>query len=166
MFEAEEGGDDLMGQPPRQRAESLLPLASVLQSLLQGALATALVMGLYAWMHASATLAPLAPAATFTALVAANAALILPSRTGSRRWSQLFTGLAPVSRLVIAATITALFVATGVPAIASLFGFAALPLHTWLCCVVAGLTMAVPFELARRWLGPDHHGGFAQAQRG
>ncbi|MDZ5456789.1 cation-translocating P-type ATPase [Azohydromonas lata] len=166
VFEAEQGGDDLMGQPPRRRAESLLPLGSVLQSLLQGLLATALVMGLYAWLQTSAKLAQLAPAAAFTALVAANAALILPSRTGGRRWARLFTGLSGVSRLVVAATIAALFVATGVPAVALLFGFAALPPALWLGCVAAGFSMAVPFELARRWLGPERHGVLALAQRG
>ena len=151
VFEAEDDDADLMGQPPRRRAESLLPLGSVLQSLLQGAMATTLVMGLYAQMHSSATLSSLAPAAAFTALVAANAALILPSRAGRR--------------LVVTATIAALFVATGVPAVAQLFGFAALPPGLWFGCVVAGLLMAVPFELARRWLGPDGRGSVARSQR-
>jgi Ca2+-transporting ATPase len=165
VFESEDGDADLMGQPPRQRAESLLPLGSILQSLLQGVLATALVMGLYAQMHASVTLSPLAPAAAFTALVAANAALILPSRAGGRRWSRLFTGLSAVTSLVVTATITALFVATGVPAVATLFGFVVLPPKFWLGCAAAGLVMAVPFELARRWLGPDSRGS-AGARRG
>lgn len=75
-------------------------------------------------------------------------------------------GLSGVSRLVVAATIAALFVATGVPAVALLFGFAALPPGLWLGCMAAGLLMAVPFELVRRWLGPERHGGLALARRG
>ncbi|WP_043461617.1 cation-translocating P-type ATPase [Azohydromonas australica] len=159
VFEAEDSDGDLMRQPPRRRAESLLPRASVLQSLLQGAMATALVMGLYAGMLSSAALAPLAPATAFTALVAANAALILPSRAGGRGWSRLFTGMTRVSRLVVTLTFAALAIATGVPAVAALFGFTALPPWLWLGCAVAGLLMAVPFELARRWLSPGSRGG-------
>lgn len=166
VFEAEGDDEDLMGRPPRRREESLLPLGAVLQSLCQGALATALVMVLYAGLHASTGWTPLAPAAAFTALVAANAALILPSRAGGRRWSRLFTGLSSVTLVVVATTIAALALATGVPGVPALFGFATLPPALWLGCVGAGLLMAVPFELARRWLSPDRRGGVARAQRG
>jgi Ca2+-transporting ATPase len=154
VFEAEEAGGDLMDRPPRGRAEALLPGASVAQSLLQGALTTALVMAMYVGMLGREALSPLAPAAAFTTLVAANAALILPSRAGGPGWRRRLSGMTAVSRAVIAMTLAALGVATGMPAVATLFGFTALPLLPWLGCVAAGVLMAVPFGLASRWLAP------------
>ncbi len=155
VFEAEEGDAGLMRRAPRRREESLLPRVSVAQSLVQGAVVTAVVMSMYGWMLERAALAPLAPAAAFTTLVASNAALILPSRCSGRGWVRMVTGLPPVSRAVIAATLAALFAATGLPAIAALFGFTALPAPAWLACVATGLMMVPPFELARRRLDPE-----------
>ena len=48
VFEAEEGDPDLMHQPPRPSGAALLTTTHVTQSLLQGGLVTAMVVGVYA----------------------------------------------------------------------------------------------------------------------
>jgi Ca2+-transporting ATPase len=153
VFEAEPGDPALMAQPPRRAAESLLPVSHVMQSMVQGGVVTLIVVGIYAGMLSQDLLPGMASTAAFVVLVTANAALILPSRSGQTRWRGLFSGLTPVSRWVLSCTLLALLAVTGVPSLAQAFGFAPLaPLH-WLAAMAAGLVMLVPFQLGKRLLG-------------
>jgi P-type Ca2+ transporter type 2C len=150
VFEAEEGDARVMDRPPRRRDESLLPRPAIALAVLQGAAATVLVMGLYAVLLQQAAVAAWAAPGAFTALVAANAALLLPGRGERRGPVSLYRGLSGVGHTVIGLTLAALAVATMVPAVSGLFEFAALPPALWVACVAAGLAMAWPFEGLRR----------------
>jgi Ca2+-transporting ATPase len=154
VFEAEEGDPGLMDQPPRRAREALLSAAHVAQSLLQGLLVTAAVVGLYAGLLAQGMAPAMAATAAFVLLVSANAALILPSRSASGSWRGLLAGLQPVSRWVLGGTLGALLAITSVPVLARAFGFVPLaPLH-WALAFAAGLAMLLPFQLVKRMLAP------------
>ena len=87
-------------------------------------------------------------------LVAANAALILPSRSSQTVWRSLWKGLTPVSLWVAGGTLAALTAITTVPWLANAFRFVPLsPLH-WFMALLAGLLLTVVFMANKRWLQP------------
>ena len=154
VFEAEEGAADLMQQPPRGADEPLLTARHILLSVLQGSVVTAAVVGLYAWLLGQPAHAATASTAAFVVLVAANAALILPSRSSQTRWRSLWAGLTPVSLWVAGGTLAALAAITTVPWLANAFRFVPLsPLH-WFMALLAGLLLTVVFAANKRWLQP------------
>ena len=93
-----------------------------------------------------------ASTAAFVVLVAANAALILPSRSSQTRWRSLWAGLTPVSLWVMGGTLAALAAITTVPWLAGAFKFVPLPALHWLLALMAGLVLTVAFVANQRWL--------------
>lgn len=81
VFAAEDGDSGLLHQPPRRTGAELLTTTHVTQSLLQGALLTAIEVGVYAGMLGRGMPCGMASTAAFVALVSANASLILPWRS-------------------------------------------------------------------------------------
>jgi Ca2+-transporting ATPase len=152
VFEAEEGAADLMQQPPRAADEPLLSTRHILQSVLQGSVVTAAVVGLYAWLLGQPAHAATASTVAFVVLVTANAALILPSRSNQPRWRSLWAGLTPVSFWVIGGTLAALTAITTVPWLSGAFKFVPLPALHWLLALMAGLALTVAFVANQRWL--------------
>jgi P-type Ca2+ transporter type 2C len=153
VFEAEDGDPDLMTQPPRAARGALLTQALVTQSLLQGGLVTAMVVGLYAGLLRHGMSGEMARTAAFVALVTANAVLILPSRSARTDWGSLRAGLTPVSRWVLAGTLLALLAVTAIPWLARNFGFLPLPPLQWLAAFVAGLALLPLLHGVKRVLG-------------
>ncbi len=149
VFEAEDSDPDLMHQPPRPSGAALLTTTHVTQSLLQGGLVTAMVVGVYAVLLRVAMPGGMASTAAFVALVSANAALILPSRTARTDWRSLGAGLTPVSRWVLACTLLALLAVTAIPWLARNFGFLPLTPLQWLAALAAGLAMMPPLHLCK-----------------
>jgi P-type Ca2+ transporter type 2C len=158
VFEAEEGAADLMQQPPRRADEPLLSARHILLSLVQGSVVTAAVVGLYAWLLGQPAHAATASTAAFVVLVAANAALILPSRSSDTPsvwgWRSLWAGLTPVSLWVAGGTLAALTAITTVPWLSKAFKFAPLSLSHWFMALLAGLMLTVVFAANKRWLKP------------
>jgi Ca2+-transporting ATPase len=149
VFEAEPGGPDLMSQPPRQAGAALLTTALVTQSLLQGGLVTAMVVGMFAGLLGLGTPAGTAGTAAFVALVSANAALILPSRTARTDWHSLAAGLTPASRWVLGCTLLALLAVTAIPWLARNFGFLPLAPSQWSAALAAGLAMVPLLHMSK-----------------
>ena len=149
VFEAEPGPQDLMDKPPRSAAEALLPSASIWLSLLQGGLASAIVVGLYAFALQTGVQAELARSAAFVMLVAANVALVLVSRSNQTTWRSLAAPLTPASAWVLGGTVLALALITMVPGLAKVFGFEALPVWHWLAVFGVGLLLMLPFQLCK-----------------
>jgi Ca2+-transporting ATPase len=149
VFEAEDGDPALMDQPPRPSGAALLTTAHVTQSLLQGGLVTAMVVGVYAVLLRFGMPGGMASTAAFVALVSANAALILPSRTARTDWRSLGAGLTPVSRWVLACTLLALLAVTAIPWLARNFGFLPLTPLQWLAALAAGLAMVPLLHLSK-----------------
>jgi Ca2+-transporting ATPase len=150
VFEAEDShGSDLMQQPPRHAAEPLIDARHVFEAVAQGLWVLLLVMGLYAGLLAQGAELGVARTASFVALVTANAALIFPTRSPYRRWQTLFKGLSLTPVWVLAATLAALLLVTGVPTFAGAFGFALLAPGQWLLAFAAGLALLPVFELTK-----------------
>jgi Ca2+-transporting ATPase len=152
VFEAEDGDPDLMAQPPRPATAPLLTTPLVTQSLLQGGLVTAMVVGVYAWLLARGTPGGMASTAAFVALVTANAALILPSRSARTDWRSVGAGLTRVSRWVLAGTLLALLAVSAIPLLARGFGFMPLAPLQWLAALAAGLAMLPLLHLSKVFL--------------
>jgi len=74
-------------------------------------------------------------------LVSANAALILPSRSGQLRWRSLWTGLTPTSLWVLGGTLLALVFVTFFPPVARAFGFTVLTPGHWLAALAVGCSL-------------------------
>ena len=152
VFEAEDGGEALMQQPPRSAAEPLLARADALRSIVYGLLTATAAFGAYAgWMSAGRN-ASAAATSAFVLLVVANAALILPNRHARPGWRWLWSGLPPVSLWVMAATVVALWVVTNVAPVADAFRFSPLPAAEWFASAAAGAALLPLYLLARRLL--------------
>ena len=149
VFEAEGSDPDLMHQPPRPSGAVLLTTTHVTQSLLQGGLVTAMVVGVYAGLLHVDMPGGMASTAAFVALVSANAALILPSRTARTDWRSLGAGLTAVSRWVLVCTLLALLAVTVIPWLARNFGFLPLTPLQWLAALAAGLAMVPLLHLSK-----------------
>ena len=152
VFEAEDGDPSLMQQAPRRAGASLLSAAQVTHSLLQGGAVTLVVVGLYAWVLGQGMPPTMAATTAFVVLVAANAALILPSRSAHTSWRSLSAGLTPVSKWVLLCTLLGLLAITTVPPVAAAFGFAPLAPLQWLAALSTGLGMLVVFQFGKMGL--------------
>lgn len=149
VFEAETGNTNLMAEPPRGSSEPLLSRPLVILSVLQGCLITAAVLGIDLWLLGSGLTATVCNNMTFVALVAANSALILPSRSRQTTWRSLWKGLTPVSLWVLGCTLLALTAISTFPLLADAFGFEALTLGQWAFAMIIGLGLTIPLHLIK-----------------
>jgi len=149
VFEAEAGSEGLMQQPPRSTAEVLVSSRQLALSLVQGGLITLAVAVFYWWSLAQGAGTDEARALAFIALVTANAALILPSRSAKSGWRKMISGLSPVAAWVLGGTLLGLLLVTGIPAIADAFAFQQPPLPQWLQAFFLGVCMLVFFEATK-----------------
>lgn len=150
VFEAEDGDESLMRQPPRGQDEPLLSRQDALQSIVYGTLTTAAALAVYAVMLHAGEAARAASACAFVLLVVANTALILPSRSRESGWRRLWRKLPAVSAVVMTGTLAGLWVVTMVPGIASAFRFTPPAAEAWWLSALGGVTMLAAFQLAKR----------------
>lgn len=150
VFEAEDGGDALMQQPPRRASEALLSPRDALQAIGWGLLTTAAAFGAYAWLLRDGALPNHAGATAFVLLVVANTLLILPSRSRSPRWRALWQGLTPVSLWVMGGTLAGVWLVTTVAPVAQAFRFAPLGTADWMAGALAGMAMLAAYQAVKR----------------
>jgi P-type Ca2+ transporter type 2C len=156
VFEAEKGGSRLMHQPPRSHAEPLVSVSHLALSLAQGALVTLAVAAFYWWVLSRGVIAEEARASAFVVLVTANAVLILPSRSLQPGWRAMFGNLSAVGVSVLAGTLVAMTIITGVPAVAEAFAFRPPSVQQWLLAFSIGASMLLLFEAAKVALRKHH----------
>ncbi|MEW5770260.1 MAG: cation-translocating P-type ATPase [Pseudomonadota bacterium] len=156
VFEAEPGDGRLMRQPPRDSTESLVSARHVALSLLLGGLATLAVGLFHLWNLGQGVDQAQARTLVFVALVAANAALILPTRSPRPGWGSMFARPSPVAAWVLGGTLLGLLLITALPALARLFAFAPLGAGQWLAAFALGAALLLPFEVAKRLLRPPN----------
>ncbi|HEX5391728.1 MAG TPA: cation-translocating P-type ATPase [Rhodocyclaceae bacterium] len=150
VFEAERAAPDLMHRPPRARGVALVGLEHLRLSLVQGVLISLLVTATYAlWLHGDAT-TNTARALAFITLVVGDVMLMLSSRTSMRGLSTALRGLSWTGWSVAAATLAALALVTGVPALGSNFAFAPPDPLAAMAAVVAGIAVLPLLEGAKR----------------
>jgi len=149
VFEAENSDDSLMQQAPRRTTEPLLSITDAMQSIGFGTLTTAVCFAAYYLLLDADQPERTAAALAFVLLVAANTALILPSRSRKHGWGALWQGLPRVSLAVMGTTLAGLWLVTQVAPIAVAFRFAPLPVEHWLLGLLAGLLMLPLFQLIK-----------------
>jgi Ca2+-transporting ATPase len=149
VFEAENSDDSLMQQAPRRTTEPLLSVTDAMQSIGFGTLTTAVCFAAYYLLLDADQPERTAAALAFVLLVAANTALILPSRSRKHGWGTLWQGLPRVSLAVMGTTLAGLWLVTQVAPIAVAFRFAPLPVEHWLLGLLAGLLMLPLFQLIK-----------------
>lgn len=152
VFEAEELEDGAMRQPPRRPEARLFDAALVGRSLWQGAGLLVAVLAGYQMASVFSSAADAGRTVAFGVLVLGNLALIQVNRvgqaTGIRR-----AGRNPAFGWIVGGALTLLAVSVTVPAVASLFRFAA---PTW---PLLGLTVAFALgawawcAAVQRWTG-------------
>ncbi|MDR3392533.1 MAG: cation-translocating P-type ATPase [Sulfuriferula sp.] len=155
VFEAEAADAGLMRRAPRRPGESLLSGGQIALSLAMGSVSTLVVMGLYGAALASGIDAAVARTLAFVALIAANSVLIFSSR--STLPGRVRRGGNRVAYRVLAVTLLALILVTGVPAFAQVFAFVPIGVWYWLGAFALGAGSFGLFE-AVKWLGTKMRG--------
>jgi Ca2+-transporting ATPase len=149
VFENEPSERDVMQRPPRDVQAPLFGGLTLVQALLQGLGALALVLGAYAW-GASGLPEGAARAFTFATLVLGNLALIFCNRARS---GSLWASLRVPNRtlwVVTGLTLGLLGLALYLPGLAQLFYFAPLDWPDLLRALALGLLSGVWFEAVKR----------------
>lgn len=140
-FEAETEEGDLMKRAPRQSKAPLFSGPLLAWSLVQGLLATALVIGVTIYFWQTGETADILRSVAFVGLVLATFALILTNRRfSSSVGSALFRQ--NVALAIVALIVSLVLLTTQmVPTIGKLFGFVAVPLSyfSWVAGLVVGL---------------------------
>ena len=138
-FEAQEGPDNLMEQPPRGTTQSLLVASDIGSALWQGAVITLGVMLVYALAPGQGIPGEQARAMAFVMLVTASAALIPLTRARTHGWRKGWLQWPTVQTRVLGASLLALAGLGLSSPIAGLFGFPALTPMLWALAVLAGM---------------------------
>jgi Ca2+-transporting ATPase len=147
VYEAEQSAAGTMQRPPRDPAQRLFDLPMLGLSLLLGFTMLAGVLGVYWWSLASGRSDETTRAAAFAAIVFANLALILVTR--SRVHSALATLCDPNPAFwwIVLGALAALAATLYVPVLAALFRFTPLSLVELAAAAVGGLGGVLWYEL-------------------
>ena len=154
VFEAEEGRDDLMDQPPRSPLERLVGAKHLLLSVIQGTLTTIAVTAIYGWQLNAGVPLKEARAMAFVSLVIANTMLIFSCRSHTLSWKGLFSGISPVGAWVITGTLIGVTLIAGVQTIAAFFAFAPLSPTSWIMTIIFGVVLLMLYEVAKCQVRP------------
>ncbi|NDU92842.1 MAG: cation-translocating P-type ATPase, partial [Ferrovum sp.] len=149
VFEAEQADSQFMDGPPRRQSETLVSDRQLFTSVLLGTVATAVASGQYLWATAQGMAPDAARAMTFIALIGANGALILASRSPRPGLVRLFSGFPRVGLWVLVAALAGLVLVTTVPPLAQIFAFKTLPWARWLMAFGVGLATLIPLEMVK-----------------
>jgi len=149
VFEAETEEDDVMRKPPRDPVEPLFSRAMIVWSLLQGALAFALVAAIFVVALRQGMPVDEVRALAFFSLIIAIVALILVNRSSSaslfkaiRRPNRALAIVLPLVVLMLAATLL-------IPFVSDLFRFGPLHADDLLLVFGAGAAVLVVLELLK-----------------
>jgi Ca2+-transporting ATPase len=153
VFEAEQTEEGTMERPPRDPREPLFNLRMLAVSLALGATMLASVLAAYWWMLRSGRDEGETRATAFAAIVFANLALILSTRSRERTIVEALRSPNPALWWVVGGTLAALIAALYVPPVADIFRFASLrPADLALAAVAgaAGVMWYEVYKLVRR----------------
>jgi Ca2+-transporting ATPase len=147
VFEAEHTEAGAMERPPRDPRESLFSLRMLAISLLLGLTMLAAVFAAYWWALESGRSEAQTRAVAFAAIVFANLALILASRSGRRTALETLREPNPALWWIAGGALAALAAAIYVPAAAAVFRFAPLTAGEIGVAAAAGLAGVLWYEL-------------------
>jgi Ca2+-transporting ATPase len=151
VFEAEPEEPGIMQRPPRQPGRPLLARSAMVWSLLQGGIVLAVVAGCYAWLLHTGAAEPMARAAGFLALVLADVALILSTRSFGNVWQATAQRPNRALGLMLALMAAMLALVLWVPALRALFHFA-MPDQAAVVVALGGAGVTLLVLEALKWL--------------
>jgi len=123
FFEAEPEEKSIMQRPPRQANEPLFGGKLMANSLLQGAVAFAVVAAIYAWALSKEMDENSVRALVFVAMVAGNIALVFSNRSLNASWQGAWSRENPVLWWIVLGGSAGLALVLGVPMLRELFHF-------------------------------------------
>jgi Ca2+-transporting ATPase len=148
-FEADNTEDDAMQSPPRDPRAPLFDRSLFAASLVSGGVVLGMVTLAYAWAVSAVPGENVARAIGFTAIVIANLALILVSRSWKRSVLATVRRPNPVLWWIIAGALAALCTVLYVPVLSEVFRIAPLTLGQLAIAAGAGVAGVILFEAAR-----------------
>jgi Ca2+-transporting ATPase len=149
-FEAEPEEGDIMRRPPRDAREPLLPRPTIALSLLQGAVALTLVLGVLGVALWRGDGVEQARTLSFSTLVLANLGLILAERSSKRTALASLAVSNPALTWVVAGSLLVLVVSVTWPPARELLGFAVPSPGDVALVTAAGLVATGFFDLLKR----------------
>lgn len=148
-FEAETEEKDVMDRPPRAPNNPLFSPALVGWSLLQGALALALVSGIFLLSLEVGMLEDEARTLAFLSLVVSIVSLILINRSFSASLNTAFRSPNPTLVWIALAVAAIMTLSFSIPALSALFRFAPLHWHNVILAAMTGLAVLILLELLK-----------------
>jgi Ca2+-transporting ATPase len=154
VFEAEKEEDNLMSRPPRDPDEPLFSWALIAWSILQGALAAALVACVFVVALNGGMPEDEVRALTFFSLVTVIVGLVFVNRSFSSSLTLAFTRPNPALRWILVGIAAILTLTLAVPWVADLFRFGPLHGDDLALTIGAGLVILLGLELLKPlWRG-------------
>jgi Ca2+-transporting ATPase len=150
VLEAEQEESDVMRRPPRHRDSRLLSSALVWWSLLQGALALAVVAAVYVWAMRMELPQDDVRAISFVTLASVNILLIFVNRTFTSSLRAAFGRPNKVLWWGLGAAIGVLALILTWPDARQFFGLGTLHVQGLVVCLVATTALLLVLELAKR----------------
>jgi Ca2+-transporting ATPase len=147
VFEAESGGSDLMGRPPRDPKKRLFDARLLGTGLALGAVLLASALAAYGWALRSGLPEAEVRAVTFTAMVVGNLALLCSARSGGKTVARSFGDRNPALWWIVGGSLSTLAAVLFVPAIASTFQFEAPGLSGIVAAVVCGVLGVLCYDV-------------------
>ena len=159
VFEVEREHANVMRRDPRRPGTRLFDRPLIASGLLQGALLTVVLLGIYVVSTLRGQGEADARALTYTTLVLGNLALILANRSSSRSLTRAFTRPNPALWWVVCGAVGFLGITLYVPTVRQVFRFSTLHTLDIALCVIATAACMIGFELikpaGRESLEPD-----------
>jgi Ca2+-transporting ATPase len=149
VFEAEREHADVMRQAPRRPGTRLFSRPLITSGLLQGALLTLFLVGIYVVSTLRDQGEADARALTYTTLVLGNLGLILVNRSSSRSLTRSFTRPNVALWWVVCGAVGFLGIALYVSTLREVFRFSILHPMDIALCVIATVTCMIGFELIK-----------------
>ncbi|MEY3416691.1 MAG: hypothetical protein RL060_802 [Bacteroidota bacterium] len=150
-FEAEQEEKGIMTRPPRNPDKQFFGSKKILQSVLQGLLLLALVIGVYYFSVYEAHQEGEVRALTFTTLILGNLFLILTSLSKTRSFVQVIAEKNYILLTIILVATALLFVMMKVPFLQQLFSFQFPGYWHFLTAIAGALMILIILELIK-WL--------------
>jgi Ca2+-transporting ATPase len=147
IFEAERAEPDVMRRPPRSRAERLFGARAIANSVAQGLVVLAVVLGVFLFARYTGHDDAGARGMTFVSLVTANIGLILANRSWRRTGLSMLRVPNQAVWWVMGGAALFLVLAQVVPTLRRVFSFGRPEADDMLLCVLAGALTVAWFEL-------------------
>jgi Ca2+-transporting ATPase len=149
VFEAEPAERDIMKRSPRSPTERLFSRRSLVTSTIQGLVAFAVMMAVYAAALGLGQSIAEARTLSFITLIIANLCLILTNRSRTRSVFSTLSVPNPALTWVVVGALVFLALVVFVPGLRDLFHFAPMHLLDLLIAIVAGIVSIAWFEVVK-----------------